>query len=149
MANLSPTRPQARAKVYDVLDGERDYQDEHFHTSPEPTVSEFAALVDEYAVKLVTPFAPSPAEPALTVDQEAARAKVAMKRFREIGAICVHALEVYGAPPRENHVPASAGITGEMHAVTKTDALAPEPHHTEPEQHKEPEQHAPIAHHSV
>lgn len=122
MTNQVPQRPETRQKVYDVLDGEREYQQKNFPSSPEPTITEFAALVDEYAVKLVTPFAESLAVPH-TVDTEAARAKVAMKRFREIAAICTHAMEVYGAIPRENHVPPSAGITGVMNAVAKPDGF--------------------------
>jgi|ERR1700676_2684110 len=119
MPNRTPIRPQSRYKLYDVLDGERDYQDEHFPLSPEPTLLEIADLLDEYAIKLMSLFAPSPPS-ALTVEQ---RTAVALKRLREIGAIAVKGMELHGAVPRENHVPANAGIVGVMHATTKSDKL--------------------------
>jgi hypothetical protein len=140
MTNQLPTRTATREKIYEVIDGERDYQESLFPDSPKPSLSEFVALVDEYAVKLATPFVPSPfdsspfvpapfvpspSDPVLTIDQEAARAKVAIKRFRQIAALAVRAMEVYGSIPRENHVPASAGITGEMHVTGNFDKLAP------------------------
>lgn len=118
MTNKAPTRPADRDKVYDVLDGERDYQDAHFPTKP--TLLEVADMLDDYAVKVITLFAPpaSPEAPVLTVEERTAKV---LKRLREIGAIAVKGMELYGAAPRENHVPASAGIVGELHATTKPD----------------------------
>lgn len=126
--NQSPTRPKLRDLIYDVLDGERDYQQANFPDSPKPTISEFAALIDEYAIRLCEPFVPeSPSAPVLTVEQEAARAKVAQKRFREIAAIAIHAMEIYGTTPREYPVPMTTAITGTMHATVGADKLTATP----------------------
>jgi len=122
MSNKVPSRSTSRDRVYEVLDGERDYQDEHFPTPP--TLLEVADMLDEYAVKLISLYAPpaSPEAPKLTVEERTAKA---LKRLREIGAIAIKGMELHGAVPRENHVPASAGIVGEMHATAKPDALTP------------------------
>jgi hypothetical protein len=61
MTNQTPTRPDNRDKIYDVIDGEREYQEKHFPDSPKPTEIQFADLLDEYAIKFGNAFAPSPA----------------------------------------------------------------------------------------
>jgi hypothetical protein len=100
--NQYPIRPKSRDLIYDVIDGERDYQDANHPNTP---VGEMLDLIREYAaVPLATP--------------------KARKRLREIAALAVRAIEATGgAVPREFHVPASAGITGEMHIVTKSDGF--------------------------
>jgi len=119
MTNLLPIRPTKREHIYDILDGERDYQDRTHPESPVPMLADFANLLIEYTDKLavdVTVDGPSPAS-----------GHGPYKRLREIAAIAVRAMEVYGATPRENHVPASAGITGVMKIVAKADSTAPKP----------------------
>jgi hypothetical protein len=133
MSNQLPTRPSSREAIYEIIDGERAYQEKTYPDSPAPTGIQIADLIDEYALKTVAVFAPSP---ALTAPE---RVVLLQKRFREVAAIAVHGLEILGAVPRENHVPASAGVTGTLHATAKSDAIAP--HRTEPVQHSEHEQH--------
>lgn len=115
--NQVPQRSTSRDKIYDVLDGERDYQDKHFPPTPAPTLIEVADLLDQYIVALLTLYAPSP-DPNVTVKQ---RTEKALKRLREIGALAIKGMELHGAVPREWHVPASAGTTGEMHVVATGD----------------------------
>lgn len=103
MTNHLPIRPTKREKVYDVLDGERDYQDKTYPGGK--TLTSFAALLQRYSDKMF--LAPNDL--------------IALKRLREIAAIAVHAMEIHGAQPRENHVPSSAGITGTAHLVSKPD----------------------------
>jgi hypothetical protein len=123
--NKAPIRPDSRNKVYDIIDGEIEYAVETHPQSPILTITEYVALIDSFAVKLATPFVPeSPSAPHLTVDEEAARAKTARGIFREIAALSIRAMEAYGAVPRENHVPASAGITGTLNIVMKGDATS-------------------------
>jgi hypothetical protein len=99
MTNLTPTRPAVRANAFDVVDGERDYQDKTHPSSPVPTLSHFVYLLIEYTDKLA-------------VDMEVESSSPTggpLKRLREIAAIAVHAMEHHGAQPREGHVPASGG----------------------------------------
>lgn len=109
MTNHLPIRPTKREKVYDVLDGERDYQDKTYPGGT--TLTSFAVLLQFYSDEML--FAPSDL--------------IALKRLREIAAIAVHAMEIHGAQPRENHVPASAGITGVANIVAKSDSVKPVP----------------------
>ena len=118
MTNQLPTRPTEREKVYDVLDGERGYQNATRPASPNDLVH-FTNLLIEYTDKLAVDVVvdPSGASPA----------GGPLKRLREIAAIAVQAMEVHGAQPRANHVPASAGITGTAHIVAKADNTKPAP----------------------
>lgn len=100
MTNSPPKPPSpTRLDAYDVIDGERDYQDKTHPASPKPTLVDFANLLIEYTDKLaadvVNEFSSSPSGGAL-------------KRLRQIAAIAVHAMEHHGSQPRESHVPASA-----------------------------------------
>lgn len=105
MTNLIPTRPTDREKIYDVLDGERDYQIKTHPASPPPDLESFTNLLIKYTDKLgYEGFDPDPSG--------ASPAGGPLKRLREIAAIAVHAMEVHGAQPRANHVPASAGVGG-------------------------------------
>lgn len=137
MTNNPPTRPDSRNKIYDVIDGEIDYAVTTHPQSPALTLTDYVGLIDHYAVKLATPFAhESPTPPALSINEEAQRAKVALGIVREIAALSVRAMAAYSAIPRENHVPASAGITGTMHAVVGPDKLTPAPAAHEHPEHK-------------
>ena len=111
---LSLTKP--REKVYDVLNGEREYQDEKFAGRTPPTLIEFTNLLIEYTDKLAAD---------VGAGKSSSPTGGPLKRLREVAAIAVHAMEVHGIQPRENHVPASAGITGTMHVTAKLDTLAP------------------------
>ena len=116
MSNNTPKAPPTiRQTTFDVINGERDYQDLHYPA--QKSLADFANLLIDYTDKLavdatVDPSASSPAGGAL-------------KRLREIAAIAVHAMEVHGVQPRENHVPPSAGITGVMKVATKSDGFGP------------------------
>lgn len=109
--NQVPTTTALRQKAYDVVSGEREYQDKIFAGRSPPSLREFTILLIAYTGRLAASPNVSPTGGAL-------------KRLREIAAIAVHAMELHGIQPRENHVPASAGITGTMHIVGKADALA-------------------------
>lgn len=117
MTNRLPTRPASRDKVYDVLDGERDYQVENYPSPSEPDLARFSTLLIEYTDKLAVDVTVDPAGSSPDGGP--------LKRLREIATIAVHAMEVHGAQPRENHVPASAGVTGTAHIVAKPDATLP------------------------
>ena len=125
MTNQLPTRPTEREKVYDVIDGERGYQNANRPTSPNDLVH-FTNLLIEYTDKLAVDVQvdPSGASPA----------GGPLKRLREVAAIAVHAMEIHGAQPRANHVPASAGITGTAHIAAKPDSTKPvvQHHHAIP-----------------
>lgn len=112
--NKLPVRPASREKVYDVLDGERDYQDEGGDGAAKANLSpaEYLAQLEEVVRSARRWNGPEAEGQRRTIDN-----------FRRIGGIVVAAMEVHGAIPREFHVPASAGITGEMKAVDRGDAL--------------------------
>lgn len=117
--NQQPIRPTSRERVYDVIDGERDYQDNgegnaKRHPGRPPM---------------------TPGEYILCMEMTLAKARMAwyhpeggeacLHYIRKTAALGVNAMELHGAPPREWHVPASAGITGEMHATASLDTFAP------------------------
>lgn len=120
MTNAPPKSPTTKQMIaFDVLLGEREYQDETHPSSTVPTIADFANLLVEYTDKLAVD---------ATVDPTGASSSPAdgpLKRLREIAAIALHAMEIYGSQPRENHVPASAGITGVLKIVGKADETAP------------------------
>lgn len=112
--NKQPVRPPNRDRIFDVLDGERDYQDETWpHTEGTGhSVGEFLLLLEEYVSR-------ARAEWTRTHGDDPT-----MNVMRKVGGIVVRAMEEHGAIPREFHVPASAGITGEMRGRDLGDALA-------------------------
>ena len=118
MANALPKSPTRKQQIaFEVLLGEREYQAETRGNSPVPTIVDFANLLVEYTDKLTVD---------ATVDPTSALpAGGPLKRLREIAAIALHAMEIYGSQPRENHVPASAGITGTVNIVGKADKTVP------------------------
>lgn len=107
---------KVRGQAFDVINGERDYQDQHYHSSPVPTLVDFTNLLIEYTDKL-----------AVSVQNDPSGVSPAggpLKRLREIAAIAVHAMEAHGVRPRAGHVPASVGITGTVNIVGKPDSTA-------------------------
>jgi len=120
MTNAVPNQPtKAQVVAFEVLLGEREYQTAKHPDEPVPTIVNFADLLIEYTDKLAA---------EVMVDPTGASASPAdgpLKRFREIAAIALHAMEIHGIQPRENHVPASAGITGTVDIVGKADMTAP------------------------
>jgi hypothetical protein len=120
MTNQTPSRTPARSSAFDVIDGEREYQNKTHPNSQQPSPFEIASLIDQYSVKLAAMFDPQTGQP-----HEGTQSPIEtfQKRIRQIGALAVKAMEIHGSAPRENHVPASAGITGEINIVTKGDSL--------------------------
>ena len=114
MPNQLPTTTLIRKKVYDILDGEREYQDKIFAGRTPLTLIEFTNLLIEYTDKL-----------AASVKAGMSPSGGPGKRLREIAAIAVYAMELHSSEPRANHVPASAGITGTLHIVAGPDTLKP------------------------
>ena len=118
MTNQLPTTTLIRKKVYDILDGEREYQDKIFAGRTPPTLIEFTNLLIEYTDKLAA---------SVVAKAGVSPSGGPGKRLREIAAIAVHAMELHGSEPRANHVPASAGITGTVNIVGKADSTKPSP----------------------
>lgn len=109
--NQVPARPASRDRVYDIIDGERDYQDITWAASERAlTPGEFLILFEEYVAKARSRWVKDHGDEALR------------NEFRKLAGIAVRALEAHGAVPREMHVPASAGIVGEMHFADPGDA---------------------------
>lgn len=121
MTNKAPLATGPRNKIYEILDGERDYQIETHPSSPPKSLIDYANLLIEYTDKLAADVVHATANPAALSSPTGGP----FKRLREIAAIAVAAMEVHGAQPREGHVPASAGVTGTMHVTVKPDSLAP------------------------
>lgn len=110
--NRTPVRPASRDRVYDIIDGERDYQDATWPASEgKLTVGEYLVVFEEYVAKAR----------ALWVKEHGD--VMTLNNFRKLAGIAVRALETHGAIPRELHVPASAGITGEMNIRDPGDKL--------------------------
>lgn len=148
MSNQPPkSRTETRNNAYDVIDGERDYQDLH-HVSPERTLVDDANLLIEYTDKLAADVH------ALATGGGMSPSSNPLKRLREIAALAVRAMETHGVSPRENHVPASAGITGTVKIVGKADSTKPvpqQPPHPAPAHAPQPAHHTPqpIVHHTT
>lgn len=118
MTNQLPQpTPPTRQKAFDVVDGEREYQDVAHPSSPHPTLVEETNLLIEFTDKLAV---------AVTVQHPSPKAEPS-EILREIASIAIRAMENHGVKPRENHVPASAGITGIVKAVAKSDSTKPAP----------------------
>lgn len=104
--NKVPTRPDNRNVVYDVIDGERAYQEEK-HPLPK-SLHEEMNLLSAYAIKL----------------RAAGKKEDVLDILREIAAISVRAMERVGARPRGWHVPVSAGITGVWSTIDLHDKVS-------------------------
>jgi hypothetical protein len=114
--NKRPIRSDARDAVYDIIDGERDYQDETWSDDERKlTPGEFLILFEEYVAKARSRWVKNSGDVPL------------MNDFRKLVGIGVRAMETHGAIPRELHVPASAGITGVMVVRDRADTAAPTP----------------------
>lgn len=120
MSNQPPkSRTETRNNAYDVIDGERDYQDLHHSASPDHTLVDDANLLIEYTDKLAADVH------ALATGGVMSPSSGPLKRLREIAALAVRAMETHGVSPRENHVPASVGIIGTVKIVGKADSTKP------------------------
>lgn len=77
-----------REKAYQAIDTERAYQDTKYGTLDTRPLSltRWEELIDEYLTKLT---------------DEGGHAPNALKRVRQIAALCVACMEQHGAPPRE------------------------------------------------
>jgi hypothetical protein len=81
-----------RDDVYELIDGERDYQDALPSTRTdgrEHTVGEYMIMMQYYMAKAVEGWTMTPS------DQKA------LDNIRKIAAICVHCMEDYDTPPRQ------------------------------------------------
>lgn len=118
--NQVPVRPASRDAIYDVIDGERDYQQAgegnaaRSPNAPTLTHGDIILLIERYTHEAREAW----------IKGEAGNI-ACLPDIRKIAALAVQGLELYGAPPREWHVPASANITGELHARDRGDRLAP------------------------
>ncbi len=112
--NKVPVRPATRDAVYDVVDGERDYQDGEWSAAERSlTPGEYLILFEEYVAKARAVWVKEHGDVAL------------INNFRKLAGIAVRAMEQHGSIAREYHVPASANIVGTMQAVDPGDALDP------------------------
>ncbi len=85
-------RPESRMLAYDLVDGERDYQNEKWGEMDGVyplTVGGFGLLLEEYAAKARAIWAQEPKPEVKT-----------MEEIRKVAAIAVFALEVHSAAPR-------------------------------------------------
>lgn len=104
--NTNPIRPALRNAVYDILDGERDYQDAGGGNaardpgSPSLSVGNLLLLMGRYL------------EEARKEWIRPGGNRACLPDVRKVTALGVQLLEHHGAPPREWHVPDSAAITG-------------------------------------
>lgn len=109
--NRRPVRPASRNVVYDIVDGERDYQDEQWsHSDKTMTPGEYLILFEEYVAKARGRWAKTHGDVPL------------MNEFRKLAGIAVRAMETHGSIPRELHVPESAGIVGVMKVEGRPDS---------------------------
>lgn len=109
--NRKPVRPASRNVVYDIIDGERDYQDETWPAADKGlTPGEYLILFEEYVAKARSRWVKDHGDVALR------------NEFRKLAGIAVRGMEQHGAIPRELHVPASAGIVAVMNIADKGDA---------------------------
>lgn len=120
--NQVPVRPSNRDVVYDVIDGERDYQNAgegNAKPHPESGRTDGRLTLGEGILVMERILDQARAEWYKGPDGH----KLTLPYVRKVAGVAVQLLENFGAPPREYHVPLSANITGEMHAVDKGDAL--------------------------
>lgn len=111
--NKVPTRTVARARVYDVLDGERDYMDDNGPaTDKELTPGETLMLFEEQLKHAKANWSLEPEGRTATLNN-----------IRILAGIAVRALETLGPIPREFHVPESAGIVGTLQGRDRNDKL--------------------------
>lgn len=121
--NQVPVRPPSREKVYDVIDGERDYQNAgQGNASPHVNSSHTAGKLTPEGGLVCLEHILSEARATW---YKPGGDKVMMPLIRKIAGVAVQLMENYGAQPREYHVPASANITGEMRVVDPGDKLVP------------------------
>lgn len=122
--NQVPVRPPSRDKVYDVLDGERDYQNAgqgNAKPHPESGRTDGRLTLGEGILCLERILDTARAEWYKGPDGH----KATLPYIRKAAAVAVQLMENYGAVPREFHVPVSAGITGTMQIQDVGDKLAP------------------------
>lgn len=111
--NKVPTRTVARDRVFDVIDGERDYMDANEPASekeltPGETLMAFELLL---------------AHAKSNWSNEPEGRSATINNIRRLAGVAVRALETFGPIPREFHVPASAGIVGTLQGRDKGDKL--------------------------
>lgn len=113
MTNKVPVRTPERERVYDVIDGERDYQIENDPAGDkEMTPGETLMMIEENLRFAKEQWSNQPEGRINTINH-----------LRKLAGITVRALESFGPIPREYHVPASANITGTLQGRDKNDRL--------------------------
>lgn len=85
-----------RCRVYDAINGERDYQDNVVGKGPDGRTDGRQKAVGDYLTLIRTYSTRADAAYADTAGDEAA-----LHVIRKIAGICVQAMEVHGAPTRE------------------------------------------------
>lgn len=111
--NKPPVRPALRDRVYDVIDGERDYLDESDPAGGDVTPGEMLMTLEQMVRAAQMQWSTEPEGRVVTINN-----------LRRIASVAVRALEKFGPVPRDWHVPASANIVAEMHMRDAGDALA-------------------------
>ena len=100
---MNPTRPSDREKVYNTIDGERDYQAAKHPTTPAPSLIDETNLLIEYTDKLAA---------ALTTGAiSSSPSSSPLECLREVAAIAVRAMETHGAQPRSTGATGATGPT--------------------------------------
>lgn len=111
--NKPPVRTPLRERVFEIIDGERNYQDEN----DPPTELELTHGEALMALELQLEHAKG------NWSNQPEGRQATINNIRKIAGIAVRALETLGAIPREFHVPASAGIVGTLQGTDKNDKL--------------------------
>jgi hypothetical protein len=103
--NQVPTRPASRDAIYDIIDGEREYQNGK-HPQAQ-WIEDYLVLILDYSDRVIS------------------KGGDARDNLRKIAGLAIRAMETVGSVPRAWHVPASANITGTLSIRDPGDKLAP------------------------
>ena len=114
--NQQPVRPPVRDAIYNVIDGERDYQDAGEGNSKNERSGPMS--IAETILHIETCL-----HKAREAIYKPGGAPEALRHLRKVAALSVYTFENYGVPPREFHVPATSGITGTLEIHDPGDKL--------------------------
>ena len=121
--NQVPVRPASRDAVYDVIDGERDYQDAKSEAITPGGASPRPHSVEEFVIYMVDYTREMKAQLTHTWTPDRKAPPEALDTLRKIVARGIACMEQNGARPREWHVPASANISGTVNVTDPASKL--------------------------